>query len=130
MKGQSSPNTESMDTATESQENVCLMHFSTVENDNYQSFSETSWNKFTECVTFWKNFDTEHGEIANKLFITRPELLRPRLGNASDIDDIFVLDPPSFPNGYHRQCYQKFTNVSRIERFKKKLQSTKIQGQF
>ncbi|XP_063046369.1 uncharacterized protein LOC134440288 isoform X2 [Engraulis encrasicolus] len=81
----------------------CCMHV--VDSDGpITSFTNTSWEKFRSSVFLWKGLNCRESAVAE------------------DAVQTFQLeesqDPTPVPNGigYHRRCYQHFTNVTKIRR--------------
>ncbi|XP_071832154.1 uncharacterized protein [Apostichopus japonicus] len=81
----------------------CCMHVVTNTKQSLTPFKIKSWSKFIECQSRWQNLDCFEGEIARRttqqfgLSLTQTE-------------------PNVIPgSGYHRECYQKFCNVRRLQ---------------
>lgn len=75
---------------------LCVCHFKDVESSDITKFSDASWNKFLASFEHWKDLDGVQKEICQK---------------------IKVIDPNwQNEHGYHRKCYQRFTDARSIAR--------------
>ncbi|XP_071953111.1 uncharacterized protein [Antedon mediterranea] len=94
----------------------CFMHCMNEPDSSLKPFTVITWNRFLEYVIKWKDCNnTEQGKISNS-FLESTE---------SDIDTISQLPIPDKGGGYHRRCYQRFTDTYRLQKAKKKIKNTK-----
>ena len=99
----------------------CCMYLVHQSADKLISFSDVSWRKFCECVHQWKDLNTREGAIATKA-IQRFHL---ELVLAEEQLDV-VPAGPDHSVGYHRACYMRFTDKTKIEREPRKDKNEKI----
>ena len=71
---------------------TCVCHVLQCENEPIIAVSDVSWQKLCECVNIWASLDGVEKELA----INFDSVIRENAG-------------------YHRLCYQRFTNKKRIE---------------
>ena len=89
------------------QRNSCFIHFSAVEKVDIKPFTSSSWSKVSDCALFWKDYDDhEQGKVAKKFI-------------AAHRDFASSSEPPT-TGGFHRKCYQKFTDSTKMKRAEKK----------
>ncbi|PIK46417.1 hypothetical protein BSL78_16736 [Apostichopus japonicus] len=84
----------------------CVIHVSKTASGKVTAFTNISKAKVIRCANEWKALGGELGDFANTL-----------LSDNADLN--LTLDTTTC--GYHRQCYMKFTDVSKISRAKSKL---------
>ena len=82
---------------------LCVCHFKDVESSDITKFSDALWNKFLASFEHWKDLDGVQKEICQKIKVINPNWQN--------------------EHGYHRKCYQRFTDARSIARALK--QSTK-----
>ncbi|KAJ8050302.1 hypothetical protein HOLleu_03448 [Holothuria leucospilota] len=82
----------------------CGIHVSETASGKVTEFTEISKGKVHSCAKEWKNLGVELSEFAKKILTENEEL---------------NFDTTVY--GYHRQCYMKFTDISKIARAKLKL---------
>lgn len=70
---------------------LCVCHVSVDESGPIIPLKDASWEKLVECAKIWRELDGLEREVAEKFV---------------DIDRESA--------GYHRRCYQKFTDKRRI----------------
>jgi len=76
----------------------CVLHLSSVQEQNVCPFTEVRWGKYRECLGKWLDLPGESGDIA-----------RSRYHSHAGIG--FTNIPPSA--GYHPTCYRRFTDKKR-----------------
>lgn len=84
----------------------CCLHLVNDADIKILNFSTVSWAKVKQCCLKWKDFDTTEGKIASEL------LLLP----VNEQEEL----PDDKSNGFHRKCYSKFTDKTRIAAAEKK----------
>ncbi|PIK41995.1 hypothetical protein BSL78_21147 [Apostichopus japonicus] len=84
----------------------CVIHVSKTASGKVTAFTNISKAKVIRCANEWKALGGELGDLANTI-----------LSDNADLN--LTLDTTTC--GYHRQCYMKFTDVSKISRAKSKL---------
>ncbi|XP_071803389.1 uncharacterized protein [Asterias amurensis] len=82
----------------------CYAH-SSDSNEAIKPITETTWTKFTQCVKTWQKLDGKFGEIA-RCFLQ---------DHGGDDTDCAALPIPN-DGGFHRKCYQLFTDISKLQR--------------
>ncbi len=71
----------------------CICHIADNNNGPIVAFPDTSWSKLTECLSVWATLDGVEKSLA------------------------LAFDPACRETaGYHRICYQRITDKSRISR--------------
>lgn len=87
---------------------VCSLHLGEAICEKILPFSHKSWLKISECGRQWILLDCPEHDISSSLFC-------------------LVLDeqaglPVNKSLGYHKKCYQRFTDKTRIEKTKKRIE--------
>ncbi|XP_071853573.1 uncharacterized protein [Apostichopus japonicus] len=88
---------------------------------NIIPFSEASFVKFKDCCMRWKSISSSYGEIAANCW---SEL---NLINCSSPTDI-TRTRTSRSVGYHRECYQRFTDISKLSKAEQRRDLSSIQS--
>jgi len=99
----------------------CCMHLVDQSAAKLIRFLDVSWRKFRECVHQWKDLNTREGAIATKA-IQRFHLELVLVEEQLDV----VPAGPDHSVGYHRACYMRFTDKTKIEREPRKDKNEKI----
>ena len=101
----------------------CLIHVNSRAKGSIITFKDKSWEKFTQCCVRWRNIDSQERDIAKESL--------ERIGLSIDTIHSEGLSFESVPKsfGYHRECYQYFCNVRKIqEAEKRKRKNSEDQG--
>lgn len=87
--------------------NKCCIHFENYNDQRITLFTEISWAKVVDCADKWKTLGGVETQIAVDL-------------QQIDVDENTAI-PADENLGYHRQCYCKFTDKTRILAREKKI---------
>ena len=79
------------------------MHVCSSPKSKISSFSLSSWIKFRQCAERWKNICGIYANKATEIWSALELETNPNLS-----DDL------KLHFGYHRECYQRFTDVSKL----------------
>ncbi|XP_041360288.1 uncharacterized protein LOC121376477 [Gigantopelta aegis] len=91
----------------------CIIHVCQGVEGKLTTFSATTWDKCVECATKWSKLTGELSDISNNLF-------------RSGVLDIPFSKDACVHFGYHKSCYQKFTNKIYIEKSQKASDKTAL----
>ncbi|XP_041369507.1 uncharacterized protein LOC121383502 [Gigantopelta aegis] len=84
----------------------CLIHHSGKVTGKLTPFSSTSWLRLTECAKRWLECDSESEENAISKILNEQGFVNSLYNSVTNFGHL----------GYHRSCYQRFTNSQHIER--------------
>jgi hypothetical protein len=80
---------------------TCCLHLDANSDIPESHFSDKSWKTFLKCVTTWSILDGREKEIADT--------------------HLHYIDKPCDPDlVFHKQCYSRFTDKTKIERAQKR----------
>lgn len=85
------------------------MHVCSQTKNNITAFSENSFSKFKRCALRWSVLQCNYSLVA-KDAVTKFGL--ECTGNLTDVSDSSLL-------GYHRECYQRFTDINKLDKAEK-----------
>ena len=82
----------------------CCIHVCSSAKSELKLFSSTSWTKFVECAGRWKGLSGIYAEKASVAWVSLA------------LDENSTLkDDVRQRFGYHRECYQRFTDVLKLQ---------------
>lgn len=97
------------DSSSIDEENRCVIHFSTVGDQDLKAFSGITWPKVLAAAEIWSKTDGEKGEIAQDFLAFANAHSRNSEACTSD-----TLPIPTQAR-FHRPCYSKFTDKSKLK---------------
>lgn len=72
-------------------------------------FSKTTWDTFKKYVSLWESLEGEQAEIANQFVREHTDYAKVRMPTNG---------------GYHRACYNRFTDSQRVRRVLERMKKT------
>ncbi|XP_071847519.1 uncharacterized protein [Apostichopus japonicus] len=93
----------------------CCMHVCSHTKTNISSFSDTSFAKFKDCVLRWSVLPGIYGALARDLSS------KYCIKSSKSLADFQDHEHGESCIGYHRECYQRFTDVNKLRKTEERL---------
>ena len=86
-----------------------------------QAFTATTWTKALTCAATWKHSDGKKAKIAADFLALTTS------NSVSDTDSVDIEIPRQA--GFHRKCYQQFTDKVKLGQAKRKQEKEELEDE-
>ena len=99
-----------------SSELKCFIHSESASDDDLNAFNATTWAKVLTSAAIWKHSDGKKAKIATDFLAL--------IDTTSD-----SVDEIPQQAGFHRNCYQQFTDKTKVDQAKRKQKKAELEDE-
>lgn len=100
-----------------SSELKCFIHSESASDDDLKAFNATTWAKVFTSAAIWKYSNGKKAKIATEFLAL--------IDSTSDADSVEIPQQA----GFHRKCYQQFTDKTKVDQAKRKQEKAELEDE-